>query len=351
MKPTPIRFLYGAAAAGDRPDVLAVDGAFGTGPNLSHWPGHRTPERYRHDLSTGSALLLAADPDRATFLRGVAFVANNHYDTDGLLSVFSVMQPAVALEHRDRLLAAARAGDFEEAADVDAVKRDALVTAWPVHPESPIAFAVRGLDRERAEEFAYRHLLARLPGVLLDLDAHEPLWRDAARRFERDIAAARTGAIRVERRPDADLAVVYADDGIEPGPYGLATLAAPSPRILLVRRTSEGPHYRFRQGARSWFDLPSTRPLRLDPRSIAADPALTAPSAEGAWLGDDPANVTAEMVFGRAVDRTGVMDSGYETTPCDLAPDVVVAAIERAARAAARAAPPVDRDAPPIGGD
>ncbi len=331
MKPQVLRFLYGAGAEGDRPDVLAVDGAFGTGPNLSHWPGNRTPDRYRHELSTGSSLLLAADPDRATFLRGVSFVANNHYDTDGLLALFSVLKPAVASEHRAMLLSAARAGDFEEAADVDAVKRDALVTTWPVHPESPIAFAVVGLARERAEEFAYRHLLERLPQVFLDLDAYEPLWRDAAARFERDRTAAHSGAIRVERREDSKLAVVFAEDGIEPGPYGLATLAAPSPRILLVRRTGEGVHYRFRQGARSWFDLPGDRPRRLDPRTIAADPALFDPARSGIWFGDDPKNVTAEMVFGRPLDRTCAMESGHVTTPCGIAPDVVVAAIERAA--------------------
>ena len=46
--------------AGTEP-VIAVDGAFDApGLHLSHWPGNRTPEDLRHELSTGSALRFSA---------------------------------------------------------------------------------------------------------------------------------------------------------------------------------------------------------------------------------------------------------------------------------------------------
>ena len=73
--------------------VIAVDGAWGAeGLGLSHWPGNRTPGDLRHDLSTGSALLFARLPEVERHERagGAAFIANNHYDTDGAMALFAL---------------------------------------------------------------------------------------------------------------------------------------------------------------------------------------------------------------------------------------------------------------------
>ena len=44
----------------------------------------------------------------------VATVLNNHYDTDGLLSVWALLQPEAALQYRQLLVEASEAGDFDE---------------------------------------------------------------------------------------------------------------------------------------------------------------------------------------------------------------------------------------------
>lgn len=333
MKTLPLRFLYGEAATRGRTDVLSVDGVFGAGPNLSHWPGHRTPARYRHELSTGSALLLARDPDRAAFLKGVVAVANNHYDTDGLCALFAVLKPSEALAHQDLLLAAARTGDFEEAPHVDAVKADEIVSALPAHRASPIAFAVRGLPRERAEEFAYRYLLERLPGAFVDPSPYEPLWRDGVRAFEADIAAAAAGRIVVERDDALALAVVRVAEGPEPTARGATTLAAPYARILVVRPTVDGTHYRFRHTARSWFDLPEPGPPRFDLAPVAEALAARETSAAGTWLAGDVGAPTAELLFGVPRDAAGgAMDALGDTRPSGLPERVVLDALAAAAR-------------------
>ena len=43
-----------------------------------------------------------------------AVVVNNHFDTDGLLSVWVLLDPEQALSCRELLIAAAEAGDFDE---------------------------------------------------------------------------------------------------------------------------------------------------------------------------------------------------------------------------------------------
>ena len=41
-------------------------------------------------------------------------MVNNHFDTDGLLSIWVLLDPERALACRDLLVAAAEAGDFDE---------------------------------------------------------------------------------------------------------------------------------------------------------------------------------------------------------------------------------------------
>ena len=84
------------------------------GLNLSHWPGNRTPAHLKADTSTEMALKLARDPGREEWLRGVSIVTNNHFDTDGLLSLYAVLRPEEALRHEKEMIQAARTGDFGE---------------------------------------------------------------------------------------------------------------------------------------------------------------------------------------------------------------------------------------------
>ena len=97
------------------PWVLSVDGMTPQGPNLSHWPGNRTPPEFKADLSTGICLRFAQAPldRRLQFLDGASLVVNDHYDTDGFLSLLTVLQPEVAIERQDILLEAAATGDFQ----------------------------------------------------------------------------------------------------------------------------------------------------------------------------------------------------------------------------------------------
>jgi len=109
--------------------------------HLSHWNENRTPRAYYGDTSTEIALNFVEavrggeDAEAARWgvrLPGVdggaegligavvsdpaavATAINNHYDTDGLLCVFTLQYPELALSLRDLLVQAAEAGDFEE---------------------------------------------------------------------------------------------------------------------------------------------------------------------------------------------------------------------------------------------
>jgi hypothetical protein len=75
---------------------------------LSHWIPNRTEGRYKAGTSTEICFkFLEANPHHLYDL-----VINNHLDMDGLLSVFVLAYPTVAMQHREVLCDAAKAGDF-----------------------------------------------------------------------------------------------------------------------------------------------------------------------------------------------------------------------------------------------
>src|SRR2546422_1560697 len=93
---------------------LSVDGTVDNAIHFSHWKGNKTPASVKADTSTEIALNLVSAPDRNELTRGIELVTNNHFDTDGVLSVWTVLTGARALELSDQLIPAAEAGDFSE---------------------------------------------------------------------------------------------------------------------------------------------------------------------------------------------------------------------------------------------
>ncbi len=105
----PLRYVRYEELAGT-PNVV-VDGSAGPDTRLvlSHWPGSPTPDVVRDDLSAQIALRALDHPD---LFDGIEAVSNNHFDQDGLMSVYALTEPDGARARRDRVIDVARAGDF-----------------------------------------------------------------------------------------------------------------------------------------------------------------------------------------------------------------------------------------------
>src|SRR3954463_5362442 len=100
---------------------LSVDGTVDNAIHFSHWQGNETPASVKADTSTETVLNVVAAPNRNELTRTIALVTNNHFDTDGVLSVWAMLTGERARDRRDRLIAAAEAGDFSEFSSTDAV--------------------------------------------------------------------------------------------------------------------------------------------------------------------------------------------------------------------------------------
>jgi hypothetical protein len=103
----------------DAPRVIYADGADAGRARrpgeieLSHWVPNATDARYKADTSTEICLRYVADPARES----ADLVVNDHVDVDGILSLYVLLHPDLALEHADALVGAAEMGDFLAWAD------------------------------------------------------------------------------------------------------------------------------------------------------------------------------------------------------------------------------------------
>src|SRR6185503_11841490 len=121
-----MRFHYYSEAIADVPK-LSVDGTVDNAVHFSHWKGNQTPASVKADTSTEIALNLEAAADRDQLTQGIDLVTNNHFDTDGVLSVWTVLMGERALELREQLIAAAEAGDFCELSSEDGVRASIVI--------------------------------------------------------------------------------------------------------------------------------------------------------------------------------------------------------------------------------
>ncbi len=305
----PLRYLTEAGAE----PVISVDGAFGApGLNLSHWPGNRTPAKLRRDLSTGIALAFAQLPaaERESLARGATAIVNNHFDTDGVLSLFAARHPTRALPRSAALLNAAAAGDFFRGFDERGYALDCIVGAAADRERSPIAAELAGLSEAerflRATEFLFEHLPHLLDG---DQALFSNLYEEPLATLRADLAD--LGAASKDDIAHLDLCVWTAApnakskgrSAFDPGRHGLFHEVTRD-RVLCVGPGTAGTTYRFILGTLSWFELVTRKCLpRASLEAIARDlneREGTDGQADIAWRCQPTASPSPELWFGRA---------------------------------------------------
>lgn len=284
--------------------ILSVDGICPTGPNLSHWPGNRTPAHLKHDLSTGILLRFAALPkrEREEYLHGIEIVSNNHFDTDGLLSLWTALNPERALRHANQLLQAAEAGDFTIATTPEATKLDMVVMAFSEPKISPIGLELWNLSRQERYERAYQVLLELVPRIFDQLNDYKDLWREPFARFEESHEYLKNKAT-VRKFTDIDLTVI--ETGRELDMRAIQTTAQ-SDRVLLIQRTPDGNLYHFWYAVSSWFELVTVRkPKRISLVNLAKTLNRHCPGDQGKWLAQELEMPISNLFFGvsKEVDK------------------------------------------------
>ena len=317
---------------------LSVDGTVDNSIHFSHWEGNSTPTEVKADTSTEIALNLVASPNRAALTQGIELVTNNHFDTDGTLSCWTVLTGERALAYRDLLISAAEAGDFSEYSSDDGVRVSIAIQgsdqASPNNDDgSPLARLLAGEEVED-EARAYELVLPKVEHLLTHINEYESLWREG---WERVVAAVESfekgESIVVEH---ADISVItlapelFDGVGFSPtrhsAPYTAISKFARGRLFLIAIPTTSGWFYRIDYPYYSWAET-VVRP-RIARRDLSQALQLLnskETSSGGRWQTDNR-EMTSAVKF---------LDTGGTLAASRLQPDEVAEVLQKSSSLAA----------------
>ena len=289
----------------DNVPKLSVDGTVSQSIHFSHWQGNETPAAVKADTSTEIALNLVGSPNRDQLTAGIDLVTNNHFDTDGVLSVWTVLTGEPALALRDRLVPAAEAGDFSEFTN-EAAERASIVIQGSDQASandqsgSPLARYLAG-DESLDDARAYELVLPAVERVLMHTDEYEPLWRGPWEQIAAALESFERGDSTVEEFAAAKLSVVslapevFSANGFNPtrhaAPYTAISRYAHGELFLITTPVAGGWIYRLDYPYYSWAEtLVRPKIVRRDLTALLIELNQSEGNRDGRWQLD-----TSEM--------------------------------------------------------
>lgn len=317
MKGLTMRFEFYTQALDNVPK-LSVDGTVDNSIHFSHWQGNATPAEVKADTSTEIALNLIASPNRATLTNGIELVTNNHFDTDGVLSCWTVLTGERVLAHRDLLIAAAEAGDFSEYSSDDGVRVSIAIQgsdqASPNNDDgSPLARLLAGEEVDD-DARAYELVLPEVERLLTNINDYESLWREGWQNVAAAIESFEGGKSSVTEYSDSKVSVItlapelFDGAGFSPtrhsAPYTAISKFAKGELFVIAIPTSGGWFYRLDYPYYSWAET-VVRP-RVQRRDLTGALQLLnarETNPEGHWQTDNR-EMTSAVKF---LDNSGTL--------------------------------------------
>jgi hypothetical protein len=224
-------------------------------------------------------------------------VTNNHFDQDGLVSIFALVDPDAALRHRELLIDVAAAGDFGTYRDRRAARASMVLSRY-AEDEPPDCTYGAFTDR------LYQLLLPQLLDIVLHNDGHREWWDEEDEALSASEAAIATGRVTITEDPALDLAIVTIDPS-EPARsghrFGGQTFGHIHPmainnatdrfRLLVLH----GRRYQFADRYETWVQYQSRAILpRVDMCPLAE--RLTAMERDGAvWSAGAPSALSPHL--------------------------------------------------------
>ena len=206
-----MRFQYYSEEIANLPK-LSVDGTVGNSIHFSHWQDNETPGEVKADTSTEIALNLVTSPNRERLTQGIELVTNNHFDTDGMLSVWTVMTGERAAKYREVLIAAAEAGDFSEYSTETGIRVSIAIQgsdqASPNNDDgSPLARRIAGAEVDD-DARAYELVMPEVERLITNINDYEDLWRDGWESIAKAVESFEAGASKVTELPENQISLI-----------------------------------------------------------------------------------------------------------------------------------------------
>jgi len=288
--PTPARY-FPYSQLGEQPNII-VDGKAqqATRLTLSHWPWNSTPKALLRDTSTDIVFAYLDSPE---YHQNLSLVSNSHFDEDGLLSMYGLVDPENALKHRDLMIGASRAGDFSIYSESNAAKLSFVLAAYfdpETSPLPPEVFA--GTDAGQVAGL-YTHMLRELPRLLEDYDDMHEYWEAEYEHLQASELAIAEGRVVIDEVPELELAIVHIPEDMpvrvvrryltrwQRSVHPMAVHnATDCTRLVWLKGDSLEMQYRYE----SWIQLASRRPARRRDLTGLAEQLSDLETAGGGWI-------------------------------------------------------------------
>ncbi|WP_375417384.1 DUF6687 family protein [uncultured Hymenobacter sp.] len=252
-----MRFYQSFDLLRKQPTIVVDSTANGAALVLAHWRGAPTPSDLRDDTSAGSVLRALRTPGALAGLEAAAVTAN-HFDIDGFLGVWSLLNPDLALAHEPLLRLTATLGDFRELDWASPLAEHALPLAcWLNAEEKKLFYEPFGAPARRRTEVAasaekFEWFLPRFADVLRRPDAYQAAWRPEYERVKRGVAALRGPYSQLTPYPEIGLLVVRT-----PQPLPYYALFGDTAGFDIVLSLHDGQRYELEYKYTTWIDLES----------------------------------------------------------------------------------------------
>ncbi|HEY4650526.1 MAG TPA: DUF6687 family protein [Pontibacter sp.] len=191
--------------------AIIVDSTHPNGLVLSHWRGAPTPAIVRDD--TSAAMVLNAIRENLPEL-DLPYVTANHFDIDGFVGVWSLQNPALALEHEELLRQMALIGDFRELDLNHPLAGEALkLVCWVNARERELFYKPFAADEMEEKEVTqcvqkFEYFLPRFKQVLLDPDWERGAWEDEVGDVLLGYRTMYSPATKLSRHPEIGLIII-----------------------------------------------------------------------------------------------------------------------------------------------
>jgi hypothetical protein len=288
------------------PNVI-VDGAAGpsTVLTLSHWPGAPYLPGLSDDLSAQMAFAYLDAAERyapAERHAPAEVVSNNHFDQDGLVSVFALCHPDKALPRRELLIDLAAAGDFATYRSRVAARLSMTVAAYADPGRSPLE--LNDGDYPALCDQLYTELLGRLPELCDRPELSRDLWAEEDADLTTSEAAIERGEVSIEEVPGLDLAVVTVPHGATVrGGHRFTSRWAAGLHPMAVHNATDrfavlkmiGHSYEFAYRYESWVQYRSRAVrARVDLAPLAEELTAEEPGT-ARWVFDGPSDLIPRL--------------------------------------------------------
>lgn len=249
--------------------AIVVDSAHANGFMLSHWKGAPTPAAVKDD--TSAAIVLNAMRQNLPELN-LPYVTANHFDVDGFVGVWALLNPEQALEQEELLRQMALIGDFRELDLNHPLAGEALkLVCWLNAKERELFYRPFEADEMEEKEAAqcvqkFRYFLREFGRVLQDPDWEQGAWEDEVGGVllgYRDMYKPET---KLSRFPELGLVIIET-----PHPLHYYALFSRTQGFDTVLSCYEGNKYELEYKYTTWVDIasrPTLPRINLEPLAI-----------------------------------------------------------------------------------